>query len=69
MAARRDVFKAGFAASSLFLPLPWAAGWAQSEGAVKLLRLPKIALVFGNSRSKDAPLKNPANDAKAIGEA
>jgi hypothetical protein len=44
--------------------------WAQSEGALKLLRTPKVALVLGNSKYKDAPeLKNPANDARAIGEA
>jgi hypothetical protein len=66
---RRTFVKAGLAAGSLFLPQPYALVWAQSEGAVKLLRVPKIALIFGNSKYKDAPLKNPANDAKAIGEA
>src|SRR5436190_23990736 len=64
---RRGILKA---AGSLFLPQPYASVWAQqSDGALKLLRLPKIALVLGNSKYKDAPLKNPANDAKAIGEA
>ena len=66
---RRRVLQTGVAASSLFLPLPYAWVWAQSEGAMKLLRLPKIALVVGNSKYKDAPLRNPANDAKAIGDA
>jgi hypothetical protein len=66
---RRKLLQAGAAAGSLFLPLPYAWVRAQSDGAVRLLRLPKIALVFGNSKYKDAPLKNPANDAKAIGEA
>ena len=67
---RRSVLKGGLAAGSLFLPQPWAWVWAQSEGALKLLRLPKVALVLGNSAYKDAPvLKNPANDARAIGEA
>ena len=66
---RRSFLKTGLGAGSLFLPLPYAWVWAQSEGAVKLLRLPKIALVFGNSKYKDAPLKNPANDARAISEA
>jgi hypothetical protein len=66
---RRSFLKTGLGAGSLFLPLPYAWVWAQSEGAVKLLRLPKIALVLGNSKYKEAPLKNPANDAKAIGEA
>jgi hypothetical protein len=64
---RRRLLQA--AAGSLFLPVPYAHVWAQSEGAVKLLRLPKIALVLGNSRYAESPLKNPANDARAIGEA
>ena len=66
---RRDLLKAGAAVGTLFLPSPFGRVWAQSEGSIKLLRLPKIALVFGNSKYKDAPLRNPANDAKAIGEA
>jgi hypothetical protein len=50
--------------------MPWAWVYAQSEGAVKLLKAPKVALVIGNSKYKDAPeLKNPANDAKGVGEA
>ena len=66
---RRRILAAGIAASALFLPTPFARVWAQSDGTVKLLRVPKIALVLGNSRYKDAPLKNPANDAAAIAEA
>lgn len=65
---RRRVLRAGIAAGSLFLPVPYAWVWAQSEGTLKLLRLPKLALVVGNSKYKEAPLKNPANDARAIGE-
>ncbi len=65
---RRGALKTGLGAGALFLPRPWAWVWAQSEGAVKLLRAPKVALVVGNSKYKEAPLKNPANDAKAIGE-
>ncbi len=66
---RRNVLRAGMAATSLFLPLPYAQVWAQSEGALKLLRLPKMALVIGNSHYKSAPqLGNPGNDAKAIGD-
>ena len=69
MKGRRDALKAGLAASSLFLPLPYAWVWAQSEGAVKLLKAPKLALVVGNGKYKDAPeLKNAPNDAKAIAE-
>jgi uncharacterized caspase-like protein len=66
---RRDILKAGLGAGSLFLPLPYAWVWAQSDGALKLLRAPKIALVLGNSKYKEVPLKNPANDARAIAEA
>jgi hypothetical protein len=66
---RRLVLKGGLAAGSLFLPLPYAWVWAQSEGTIKVLRAPKLALVLGNSRYKDAPLKNPANDARTISDA
>jgi len=63
MVNRRRFLRAGLAAGSL-LALPRYA-WPQAP----LLSLPKIALVLGNSRYKLAPLKNPANDAAAIGEA
>jgi hypothetical protein len=66
---RREFLKISLGATALFLPMPFAWVWAQSEGAAKLLKAPKMALVVGNSRYKDAPeLKNPANDAKEIGE-
>ena len=62
-------FQAGLAAGSIFLPSPTAWVWAQSEGAVKLLRLPKVALVIGNCAYKRVPvLKNPANDASAMAQ-
>ena len=65
---RRRFIQSGLA--TLFLPVPYAAVWAQSEGALKLLRLPKVALVIGNSAYKRAPsLKNPGNDARAMAEA
>lgn len=65
---RRRFIQSGLA--TLFLPVPYAAVWAQSEGALKLLRLPKVALVIGNSSYKRAPsLKNPGNDARAMAEA
>ena len=54
---------------TLFAPQPFAWVWAQSEGALKLMRAPKVALVIGNSNYKNEPLKNPANDAHAIGGA
>ena len=63
---RRRIVKAGVVAGSLFLPAPYAWVWAQSDGALKLLRLPKIALVIGNTKYVEAPLKNPGNDAKGI---
>jgi len=64
---RRLLLKRGIAAGSLLLPLPFARTWAQSDGTLRLMRLPKIALVAGNSRYRNAPaLQNPANDAKAI---
>jgi hypothetical protein len=71
---RRQFIQGGIAASSIFLPVPYAWVWAQSgdlrEGALKLLKAPKLALVIGNSKYKDAPeLKNPANDARGVGEA
>lgn len=69
-AARRTLLKGAVAASSLFLPVPYAWVWAQSEGTFKLLRLPKVALVIGNSAYSKVPaLINPANDAKAIADA
>ena len=64
---RRRILRAGLASGALFLPVPYAWVWAQSEGAMRLLRAPKLALVVGNSTYKNVPeLKNPANDAKAI---
>ena len=66
---RRLVLRGGLAAGSLFLSAPYAWVWAQSEGTMKLLRAPKVALVLGNSKYKEAPLKNPANDAKAMADA
>ena len=66
---RRLVLRAGLAAGSLFLPAPYAWVWAQSEGTMKLLKAPKVALVLGNSKYKEAPLKNPANDANAMADA
>ena len=55
------------ALGGLLLPR-WA--WAQSEGAAKLLRRPKRALVIGNAAYRNAPaLKNPGNDATAIANA
>jgi hypothetical protein len=65
---RRLVLKWGLAVGSVSLPWPYTWAWAQSDGVLKLIRLPKIALVIGNSRYRNAPLlKNPANDANGMG--
>ncbi|MBI3374175.1 MAG: caspase family protein [Betaproteobacteria bacterium] len=53
----------------MFAQTPFARIWAQTGGTIKLLQVPKIALILGNSKYRDAPLRNPANDAKAISEA
>jgi len=67
---RRLVLKGGLAAGALFLPAPYADVWAQSEGTVRLLKTPKVALVVGNGAYKTVPaLKNPPNDARAIAAA
>jgi hypothetical protein len=69
MPNRRQMLQAGLGTGALFLPLPYAWVWAQSEGALKLLKAPKVALVVGNGKYKDAPeLKNAPNDARAIAE-
>jgi len=47
--------------------LPWSAVFAQTE--TRLLRAPKQALVIGNSRYKQSPLKNPVNDANGMAAA
>ena len=68
-ALRRRLLLSAVSAGSLLLPASLAS-WAQSEGAVKLLRTPKRALVIGNAayRSEGA-LRNPVNDADAVSAA
>ena len=64
---RRRVLQRGAGALALLAQWPLASVWAQSEGATRLLRAPKRALVIGNAGYKSVPgLLNPANDAKAI---
>ncbi|MSQ52360.1 MAG: caspase family protein [Betaproteobacteria bacterium] len=64
---RRRIFGGGIGAASMLALPPWTRAWAQSEGAIKLLRLPKVALVMGNGKYEDSKvLKNPVNDAQAI---
>jgi uncharacterized caspase-like protein len=65
--SRRRLLLAGSAAGSFLLPGGFATAWAQSEGAAKLLRTPKRALVIGNSAYRSVPaLRNPGNDADAL---
>jgi hypothetical protein len=62
---RRRMLRAALGAGGAAL-LPWPAA---GQKASALLRAPRRALVIGNSSYKVAPLKNPANDARAMGEA
>jgi hypothetical protein len=67
---KRRLLKAGLGGTAFLLAPPHTRTQAQSDGTLLLMRLPKIALVIGNSRYKSASeLRNPANDANAIGGA
>src|SRR5689334_16421361 len=63
---RRQVIKTVIAGAGVTL-WPWQRLLAQNGTA--LLRAPKQALVIGNSKYRDAPLKNPINDARGISDA
>lgn len=64
-AGRREWLKrAGFIGTVTSFPLCLNKAWAQ--GASTLNAIPRIALVIGNAKYKDAPLKNPINDAQSI---
>lgn len=65
--ARRRALQRLSALSAASL-LPLRAGEAFGSTASTLNALPRVALVIGNSRYKEASLKNPANDAAAIGD-
>ncbi len=65
--SRRLILRAALAGGSVTL-LRWANVFAQGGGA-GLVRATKHALVMGNSRYKQAPLKNPVNDATGMAEA
>lgn len=57
------------AAAGSLLPSWPGVSWAQSEGAARLLRLPRSALVIGNGAYRgDDALANPINDARSIAE-
>jgi len=63
-ARRRWLIQAGALASSASFPL-WVPG-ASAQAQSTLNALPRIALVIGNTKYVEAPLKNPGNDAKGI---
>lgn len=62
---RRRLLQAALASSSTAL-WPYSKLFAQSGSA--LLRAPKHALIIGNSRYRQSPLKNPVNDAKGLAD-
>ncbi|HEV8518413.1 MAG TPA: caspase family protein, partial [Burkholderiales bacterium] len=57
------MIKAAMAGGAAVL-CPWSGVFAQSGAG--LLRAPKQALVIGNSKYKQTPLKNPVNDAQGM---
>lgn len=64
---RRGLLGAGLALTCL--PWRFAHAIAQSEGALRLVRLPKAALVIGNAEYRAVPaLANSTNDARAMAE-
>ncbi len=63
-ARRRWLIQAGALASSSALPLWVPRVGAQSQSTLNAL--PRVALVIGNTKYVEAPLKNPGNDAKGI---
>jgi hypothetical protein len=63
-ARRRWLQQTGTLVTSAALPL-WISG-SSAQSSTALNTLPRSALVIGNTRYADAPLKNPANDARAI---
>jgi uncharacterized caspase-like protein len=65
---RRRVLGAALGTGGAAL-LPLRARAAAEEKLSALLRAPRRALVIGNSAYKVAPLKNPANDARAMAAA
>jgi hypothetical protein len=59
---RRSVLRGGAVAGVLSL----APSFAFAQSPLALYRLPRHALVIGNSRYTSSPLDNPGNDAKAV---
>jgi uncharacterized caspase-like protein len=65
---RRLFLQLALAGAGIPLLPKWVFG-AISKGAVDLARAPKRALVIGNSRYVQTPLRNPVNDANGMAEA
>ncbi len=64
IARRRWLAQAGALASAAAFPFRVPIASAQSQSTLNAL--PRLALVIGNTKYVEAPLKNPGNDAKAI---
>jgi len=64
MNAIRSMLRLGLALC--LLAFPCRAFDAAGDELSSVNNLPRVALVIGNSRYKDTPLKNPGNDANAI---
>ena len=62
---RRRVLQGSLVAGAA-LALP---RWGRAQTSPPFSRLPKVALVLGNGKYRDAPLRNPVNDARAFGAA
>src|SRR5689334_16433522 len=65
---RRLFLQLALAGAGISLLPTWALA-AISKGTADLARAPKRALVIGNSRYAQTPLRNPANDANGMAEA
>lgn len=63
--ARREWLKKAGAVASAFT-FPALAREALADTPSTLNAIPRVALVVGNAKYKDAPLKNPINDAQSI---
>ena len=63
-ARRRWLAQAGAIVSTVALPFRIPIAAAQSQSTITAL--PRVALVIGNTKYIEAPLRNPGNDAKGI---
>jgi len=61
---RKWLKKAGYIGTTASLPLWVTEAWADLPSTINAI--PRVALVIGNAKYKDAPLKNPINDAQSI---